>query len=169
MSEKRGFPSAERMDGRFTPCALSIGNAILPLAHGYEKRRRFCKRRPFLSLARESVRTARAGGTRAVATAPPRVGQGNLRFDGKTHVRQVDGDAADRFEEIIGDAIGESVLLDDLVFGSRLIQSQSETRAASATSSEVDTNGGLFLVGEVGFKLVTSRVAYGNHGFSSGG
>lgn len=133
-----------------------------------QKGRRFFRRRPFSVISRESVRAATAGGTGAAATAPSRVGQGDLRFDGKAHVRQVDGDAADCLEEIIGDAIGESVLLNNLVFGSRLIQSQSEARAASAASSEVDADGGLFLLGKVGFKLVTSRIAYINHGFSSG-
>ena len=85
----------------------------------------------------ELVGTAAAGGTTSATTAPARIGKGNFGFDGKAHVRQVDAHAAHGFKKIAGDAKGKSVLLKNLVFGSRLIQSQSEARAASAASGEI--------------------------------
>lgn len=76
----------------------------------------------------ELVGTAAAGGTTPATTAPARIGKGNFGFDGKAHVRQVDAHAAHGFKKIASDAKGKSVLLKNLVFGSRLIQSQSEAR-----------------------------------------
>lgn len=106
---------------------------------------------------------AAAGGTTAATTAPARIGKRNLGFDGKAHVRQVDAYAAHRFKKIAGDAKGESVLLKNLVFGSRLIQSQSEARAASATGGEIHADRRFFLVGKIRFQLVGSRFANGKH------
>ena len=123
----------------------------------------------FWRACQELVGTAAAGGTTAAATAPSRTGKGNLRFNGKTHVRQVDGHAAHSFEKIAGDAKGKSVLFKDLVFGSRLIQSQGKARAASAASGEIYADRGLFLVGEIGFQFVGSRFTDVDHDFLRNG
>lgn len=112
----------------------------------------------------ELVGTAAAGGTTSATTAPARIGKGNFGFDGKAHVRQVDAHAAHGFKKIAGDAKGKSVLLKNLVFGSRLIQSQSEARAASAASGEIHADRRFFLVGKIRFQLVGSRFANRKHG-----
>ena len=111
----------------------------------------------------ELVGTAAAGGTTSATTAPARIGKGNFGFDGKAHVRQVDAHAAHGFKKIAGDAKGKSVLLKNLVFGSRLIQSQSEARAASAASGEIHADRRFFLVGKIRFQLVGSRFANRKH------
>ena len=112
----------------------------------------------------ELVGAAAAGGTTSATTAPARIGKGNFGFDGKAHVRQVDAHAAHGFKKIAGDAKGKSVLLKNLVFGSRLIQSQSEARAASAAGGEIHADRRFFLVGKIRFQLMGSCFANGKHG-----
>lgn len=109
------------------------------------------------------VGAAAAGGTTAAATAPARIGERNLGLDGKAHIGQIDGHAAHRFQQIGGDAELEAVLFENFVFGGRLIQSQGETRAASAAGGEIHADGRLFLVGKIGFQLVGSRFANRDH------
>ena len=67
-------------------------------------------------------------------------------------------------KKIAGDAKGKSVLFKNLVFGSRLIQSQSEARAASAASGEIHADRRFFLVGKIRFQLVGSCFANRKHG-----
>ena len=91
----------------------------------------------------------------AAARAAAAAAQRQFGFDDKAHVADVDFNAANTFKEGIFEAEGETVDFKGLVVFSRLIQSQCETRAASATGGQIDTDAGLGLVGEESLKFCT--------------
>ena len=98
-----------------------------------------------------------AAGT-AAATA-----KRQFRLDHEAHVANVDLDAANALQKGIFEAESETVDFKGLVVFSRLIQSQCETRAASATGGKIDTDAGLGLIGEESLKFCTSRIGKIDH------
>ena len=99
-----------------------------------------------------------AAGTAAAAA------KGQFRLDEEAHVAHVDLHAADTFEQGRFEAESETVDIEGLVVFGRLIQSQCETRAASAAGGQIDADAGLGLIGEESLKLSTSRVGKMDHG-----
>ena len=93
-----------------------------------------------------------AAGTAAAAA------ERQFRLDEEAHIAHVDLDAADALQKRAFEAESETVDVEGLVVFSRLIQSQCETRAASATGGQIDTDAGLGLIGEESLELGTSRV-----------
>ena len=100
-----------------------------------------------------------AAGTAAAAA------ERQFRLDEEAHIAHVDLDATDALQKRAFDAESETVDFKGLVVFSRLIQSQCETRAASAAGGQVDTDAGLGLVSEERFKLGASIVGKGDHGY----
>ena len=86
-----------------------------------------------------------------------------FRLDHEAHVANVDLDAANALQKGIFEAESETVDFKGLVVFSRLIQSQCETRTASATGGQIDTDAGLGPVGEEGLKFCTSRIGKMDH------
>ena len=99
-----------------------------------------------------------AAGTAAAAA------KGQFRLDEEAHVAHVDLNAANALQKGVFEAEGETVDFEGLVVFSRLIQSQCETRAASAAGGQIDADAGLGLIGEESLKLSTSRVGKMDHG-----
>jgi hypothetical protein len=101
-----------------------------------------------------------AGATaRAAATAAQR----QFGFYDEAHVTDVDFNAANTFKKGFFEAEGETVDFKGLVVFSRLIQSQCETRAASATGGKIDTDAGLGLIGEESLKFCTCGIRKIDH------
>lgn len=99
----------------------------------------------------------------AAAGAAGAAAEGKLRFDGEAHVAHVDLHTADTFEQGRFEAESETVDIEGLVVFGRLIQSQCETRAASAAGGQIDADAGLGLIGEESLELGTSRVGKMDH------
>ena len=100
-----------------------------------------------------------AAGTAAAAA------QRKFGLDDEAHVAHIDLDAANTFHEGLFNAESETADFVGLVIIVRLIQSQGETRAASAAGSEIDTDAGLGLVSEERFKLNAGIVGKVDHGY----
>ena len=98
-----------------------------------------------------------AAGTAAAAA------ERQFRLDEEAHIAHVDFDATDTLQKGVFDAESETVDFEGFVFFIRLIQSQCETRAASATGGQIDTDAGLGPVGEEGLKFCASRIGKMNH------
>ena len=81
-----------------------------------------------------------AAGTAAAAA------KGQFRLDEEAHVAHVDLNAANALQKGVFEAEGETVDFKGLVVFSRLIQSQCETRAASAAGGQIDADAGLGLI-----------------------
>lgn len=92
----------------------------------------------------------------AAAGAAAAASKRKLGFDDEAHIAHVDLHAADTFQQRVFKAEGKTVDFKGLIGISRLIQSQCETRAASATGGQVDTDARLGLVREESLKLGTS-------------
>ena len=98
-----------------------------------------------------------AAGTATAAT------KGQFGLEVEAHIAHVDLNATDALKKGAFEAEGETVDFEGFVVFSRLIQSQCETRAASATGGKIDTNAGLGLIGEESLELGTSRVGKMDH------
>ena len=98
-----------------------------------------------------------AAGTAAAAA------ERQFRLDEEAHIAHVDFDTTDALEQSVFDAESETVDVKGLVVFSRLIQSQCETRAASAAGGQIDADAGLGLIGEESLELGTSRVGKMDH------
>ena len=103
--------------------------------------------------------SAAGAAARAAATAAQR----QFGFDDKAHVADVDFNAANTFKEGIFEAEGETVDFKGLVVFSRLIQSQCETRAASAAGGQIDADTGLGPVSKEGLEFGKSGIGKTNH------
>ena len=103
--------------------------------------------------------SAAGAAARAAATTAER----QFRLDHETHVAHVDLNAADALQQGAFEAESETIDFKGLVVFSRLIQSQCETRAASATGGKIDANAGLGLVGEESLKFCASRIGKMDH------
>ena len=100
-----------------------------------------------------------AGGATAAASATTKL---HLGFDHKTHGRHVHGHGRRlRVKLLLHDEL-VAVVLHHLVGIGWLIQSQGKTRAASATS-EIDTDGGDFLILEIVVDLLFGSLGKRNH------
>ena len=86
-----------------------------------------------------------------------------FRLDHEAHVANVDLDAANALQKGIFEAESETVDFKGLVVFSRLIQSQCETRAASAAGGQIDADAGLGLIREESLELGTSSVGKMDH------
>ena len=111
---------------------------------------------------------SRCGGTAtavAAATAAPAplLRQGHLGRHHKAHISEVDGDAPNLLEQLPFNAERKAGLVEHLIIGRRLIQSQSQTGAASSTGSKIHADAGLFLVRKVGFKLLAGIFRHREH------
>ena len=98
-----------------------------------------------------------AAGTAAAAA------ERQFRLDEEAHIAHVDLDAADALKKRAFEAESETVDVKGLVVFSRLIQSQCETRAASAAGGQVGADAGLGLIREESLELGTSRVGKMDH------
>jgi hypothetical protein len=98
-----------------------------------------------------------AAGTAAAAA------ERQFRFDEEAHIAHVDLDATDALQKRAFEAESETVDVKGLVVFSRLIQSQCETRAASAAGGEIHTDAGLGLIREESLELGTSRIRKMDH------
>ena len=98
-----------------------------------------------------------AAGTAAAAA------ERQFRLDEEAHIAHVDLDAADALKKRAFEAESETVDFKGLVVFSRLIQSQCETRAASAAGGQIDADAGLGLIREESLELGTSRVGKMDH------
>jgi len=96
-----------------------------------------------------STSSAASGGTSS-ATAT----DGVFRFDNETVVGHVDLDFASLALQFFVDDKGKSCGLKYFVFIVRLIQSQSQAWACSATGREIDADSGGLFVLEVAFQLL---------------
>ena len=94
-------------------------------------------------------------------------GQRHLGIHGESHVGHINRDALDLRHQFGGHAEGETVNFLGAVLCVRLIQSQGETRAASAAGGKKHADGLAFLVREVGFQLFTSVFRQSDHSYSS--
>lgn len=103
-----------------------------------------------------------AAGAAAGTAAAPSLKR-KLRFNDEAHVAYIDFYAADAFEQRFFQTEGKTVDFKGRVIISRLIQSQSETRAASTAGGQVDADAGLGLVGEEGLKLLTGSIGKIDH------
>ena len=103
---------------------------------------------------------AGAAATAAAASALKR----KFRLDDEAHIAHVDFYAADAFQQRVFNTEGKPVDVEGLVVISRLIQSQSETGAASAAGGQIDANAGFGLVGEESLKLLTGSIGKIDHG-----
>ena len=103
--------------------------------------------------------SAAGAAARAAATTAER----QFRLDHEAHIAHVDLNAADALQKRAFEAESETVDVKGLVVFSRLIQSQCETRAASATGGKINTDAGLGLIGEESLKFCTSRIGKIDH------
>ena len=99
----------------------------------------------------------------ATARAATTTAEGQFRLNEEAHIAHVDFDATDTLQKGVFDAESETVDFEGFVFFIRLIQSQCETRAASATGGQIDTDAGLGLIGEESLKFSTSRIRKIDH------
>ena len=86
-----------------------------------------------------------------------------FRLDDEAHIAHVDSDAADTLKQSAFEAESETADVKGLVVFSRLIQSQCETRAASAAGGQIDADAGLGLIGEESLKFCTGRIGKMDH------
>ena len=100
-------------------------------------------------------------GTAAGAAAA--AAERNCGVYSEAHVADVDLYFADALQERIFDTEGESVDIEGLVVFRRLIQSQCETRAASAAGGQIDADAGLGLVSEKRFEFLPGRIGKMDH------
>ena len=98
-----------------------------------------------------------AAGTAAAAA------ERQFRLDHEAHIAHVDLNATDALQKGAFDAESETVDFEGFVVFSRLIQSQCETRTASATGGKIDTNARLGLIREESLKFSTSRIGKIDH------
>ena len=103
--------------------------------------------------------SAAGAAARTAATTAER----QFRLDHEAHIAHVDLNATDALKKGAFEAESETVGFEGFVVFSRLIQSQCETRAASATGGKINTDAGLGLIGEESLKLSTSRVGNLDH------
>ena len=103
--------------------------------------------------------SAAGAAARTAATTAER----QFRLDHEAHIAHVDLNAADALQKRAFEAESETVDFKGLVVFSRLIQSQCETRAASAAGGQIDADAGLGLIGEESLELGTSRVGKMDH------
>ena len=103
-----------------------------------------------------------AAGAAAGTAAAPALKR-NFRFDDEAHIAYIDFYTADSFQQRIFQAEGETVDFKGLVIVGRLIQSQSETGAASAAGGKIDTDAGLGLVGEERLKFLAGSIGKIDH------
>ena len=103
--------------------------------------------------------SAAGAAARTAATTAER----QFRLDEEAHIAYVDLNATDALQKGAFDAESETVGFEGFVVFSRLIQSQCETRAASATGGQIDTDAGLGPVGEEGLKFCASRIGKMDH------
>ena len=103
--------------------------------------------------------SAAGAAARTAATTAER----QFRLDHETHVAHVDLNATNALQEGAFEAESETVDFKGLVVFSRLIQSQCETRTASATGGKIDTDARLGLIGEESLKFSTSRIGKIDH------
>ena len=99
----------------------------------------------------------------AAARTAATTAEGQFRLNEEAHIAHVDFDATDTLQKGVFDAESETVDFEGFVFFIRLIQSQCETRAASATGGQIDTDAGLGPVGEEGLKFCASRIGKMDH------
>ena len=103
--------------------------------------------------------SAAGAAARTAATTAER----QFRLDEEAHIAYVDLNATDALQKGAFDAESETVGFEGFVVFSRLIQSQCETRAASATGGKIDANARLRLIGEESLKFSTSRIGKIDH------
>ena len=116
---------------------------------------------------RITIRLVTAAAAAATAAAAAGRGQRHLGMHGESHVGHINLDALDLRHQVGGHAEGETVNFLGAVLCVRLIQSQGETRAASAAGGKKHADGLAFLVREVGFQLFTSVFRQSDHSYSS--
>ena len=110
-------------------------------------------------LARLVVAAARA----TAATAITAGSKGHLGGNREAHVGQINGNALHFIQQSFAHAEGVPSLFLGCILVIRLVQSQSEARAAS-TSREVNPNRIFSLVRKEGIKLLAGSVGQLNHG-----
>ena len=98
-----------------------------------------------------------AAGTAAAAA------ERQFRLDEEAHIAHINLNATDTLQQGAFEAERETVDVKGLVVISRLIQSQCETRAASAAGGQINADAGLGLIGEESLELGTSRVRKMDH------
>ena len=98
-----------------------------------------------------------AAGTAATAA------EGQFRFNEEAHIAHINLNTADTLQKCVFEAERETVDFEGLVVFSRLIQSQCETRAASAAGGQINADAGLGLIGEESLELGTSRIRKVDH------
>ena len=98
-----------------------------------------------------------AAGTAATAA------EGQFRFNEEAHIAHINLNATDTLQQGAFEAERETVDVKGLVVISRLIQSQCETRAASAAGGQIDADAGLGLIGEESLKFCTGRIGKMDH------
>ena len=112
---------------------------------------------------RITIRLVTAAAAAATAAAAAGRGQRHLGIHGESHVGHINLDALDLRHQVGGHAEGETVNFLGAVLCVRLIQSQGETRAASAAGGQIDADAGLGLIREESLELGTSRVGKMDH------
>ena len=103
--------------------------------------------------------SAAGAAARTAATTAER----QFRLDHEAHIAHVDLNATDALKKGAFEAESETVDFEGFVVFSRLIQSQCETRTASATGGKIDTNARLGLIREESLKFSTSRIGKIDH------
>ena len=98
-----------------------------------------------------------AAGTAAAAA------ERQFRLDEEAHIAHVDLNATDALQKRAFEAESETVDFKGLVVFSRLIQSQCETRAASAAGGQIDADAGLGPVGKEGLEFGKCGIGKTNH------
>lgn len=106
-----------------------------------------------VALLRRSLGAAVAG-TAAAAAASATAPEGLAGFDLEAHVGEVYANGFYLGQQVAVDAEREVAFVEHLVVIVRLIQSQCQPGAASATGGEIDADGVFLLVRKVGFKLL---------------
>lgn len=112
-----------------------------------------------------SLVAAAAAGAGTAGAAAFRGGQGHRGFHRKAHIREIDLHSLDLFQQGLVDAESEAVLFLGLILIIRLIQSQRETRAASA-AGQIYPDGISFLIRKVRFQFFAGAFGQFEHNSS---
>lgn len=153
------------MQGRFRPVLTQPdGQARRPVrrtGRSHEKRPAVASRPGKAHQPRRLDRAGTAGTGRAAAAAAAQLQAGSHR---KAHVGHIDLQWGSLLVKLLLDDKGVSGNVEHLVRFARLIQSQRQSRTRSAARRQVNTDRGLFLVGEIPIQLGLCRFRQLNHG-----
>ena len=117
-----------------------------------------CKRGSVAAAART------AASARAAATGRFDDGQGLVGFDGETEIADVDGDAADLLEQVLGNDESEAVSDLAVVVIRGFVEGEAETGAVASAGGEIDADRRLFLVGEKCGQFIDCVLGKSDHG-----